>query len=161
MAAPQAKAVSKPDPGELAEVESAARLRAVIGKLSRRLRPTVAGAGLTPSQASVLFTVVRFGPLGLSEVAGIEGLNPTMLSRIAALLCDAGLIRRMADPGDRRAAIVQATAAGRRMRERIHRERTQALSAHVSELGEHERQELWASLPVLETLAERLPAPRP
>lgn len=161
MAAPQAKAVSKPDPGELAEVESAARLRAVIGKLSRRLRPTVAGAGLTPSQASVLFTVVRFGPLGLSEVAEIESLNPTMLSRIAALLCDAGLIRRMADPGDRRAAIVQATAAGRRMRERIHRERTQALSAHVSELGEHERQELWASLPVLETLAERLPARRP
>ncbi|HVA19310.1 MAG TPA: MarR family transcriptional regulator, partial [Solirubrobacteraceae bacterium] len=125
------------------------------------LRPTVAGAGLTPSQASVLFTVVRFGPLGLSEVAEIESLNPTMLSRIAALLCDAGLIRRMADPGDRRAAIVQATAAGRRMRERIHRERTQALSAHVSELGEHERQELWASLPVLETLAERLPARRP
>jgi DNA-binding MarR family transcriptional regulator len=161
MAAPQAKAVSKPDPDELAEVESAARLRAVIGKLSRRLRPTVAGAGLTPSQASVLFTVVRFGPLGLSEVAGIESLNPTMLSRIAALLCDAGLIRRMTDPGDRRAAIVQATAAGRRMRERIHRERTQALSAHVSELGEHERQELWASLPVLETLAERLPARRP
>jgi DNA-binding MarR family transcriptional regulator len=161
MAAPQAKAVSKPDPDELSEVESAARLRAVIGKLSRRLRPTVAGAGLTPSQASVLFTVVRFGPLGLSEVAGIESLNPTMLSRIAALLCDAGLIRRMTDPGDRRAAIVQATAAGRRMRERIHRERTQALSAHVSELGEHERQELWASLPVLETLAERLPARRP
>jgi DNA-binding MarR family transcriptional regulator len=161
MATLQAKAVPKPDPGELAEVESAARLRAVIGKLSRRLRPTVAGAGLTPSQASVLFTVVRFGPLGLSEVAGIESLNPTMLSRIAALLCDAGLIRRMADPGDRRAAIVQATAAGRRMRERIHRERTQALSAHVSELGEHERQELWASLPVLETLAERLPARRP
>ncbi len=161
MAAPQAKAVSKPNLGELAEVESAARLRAVIGKLSRRLRPTVAGAGLTPSQASVLFTVVRFGPLGLSEVAEIESLNPTMLSRIAALLCDAGLIRRMADPGDRRAAIVQATAAGRRMRERIHRERTQALSAHVSELGEHERQELWASLPVLETLAERLPARRP
>jgi DNA-binding MarR family transcriptional regulator len=161
MAAPQAKAVSKPDPDELSEVESAARLRAVIGKLSRRLRPTVAGAGLTPSQASVLFTVVRFGPLGLSEVAGIESLNPTMLSRIAALLCDAGLIRRMTDPRDRRAAIVQATAAGRRMRERIHRERTQALSAHVSELGEHERQELWASLPVLETLAERLPARRP
>jgi hypothetical protein len=47
------------------------------------------------------------------------------------------------------------------MRERIHRERTQALSAHVSELGEHERQELWASLPVLETLAERLPVRRP
>jgi len=144
-----------------AQAESTARLRAVIGKLSRRLRPTVAGAGLTPSQTSVLFTVVRLGPLGLSEVAEIESLNPTMLSRIAGLLCDAGLIRRMADPGDRRAALVQATAAGRRMRERIHRERTQALSAHVSELGEQERQALWTALPGLETLAARLPAPRP
>lgn len=155
----QAKAVPRLDPGS-SEVEFAARLRAVISKLSRRLRPTVAGAGLTPSQTSVLFTVVRLGPLGLSEVAEIEGLNPTMLSRIAAVLCDAGLIRRTADPGDRRAALVQATAAGRRMRERIHRERTHALSAHVEELDEQERQELRAALPVLETLAEQLPGRR-
>jgi DNA-binding MarR family transcriptional regulator len=142
------------------EAESSARLRAVIGRLSRRLRPTLAGSGLTPSQISVLFTVVRIGPLGLSELAGIENLNPTMLSRITARLCELGLIRRTADPLDRRAALVQATAAGRRMRERIHRERTQALSAHVQTLDEHERQALWDALPVLEQLADRLPGSR-
>jgi DNA-binding MarR family transcriptional regulator len=136
--------------------ESTARLRAVIGKLSRRLRPTLAGSGLTPSQISVLFTVVRLGPLGLGELAGIEGLNPTMLSRITAQLCESGLMRRSPDPGDRRAAVVQASAAGRRMRERIHRERTLALSEHVEHLDEHEREALWEALPVLEELAERL-----
>lgn len=143
------------------DAEATARLRAVIGRLSRRLRPTVAGSGLTPSQTSVLFTIVRLGPLGLSELAEIESLNPTMLSRITAQLCDSGLIRRSADPEDRRAAFVQATAAGRRMRERIHRERTLALSAHVEELQEHERRALWDALPVLEELAGRLPGGRP
>jgi DNA-binding MarR family transcriptional regulator len=142
------------------EAEPTARLRAVLGRLSRRLRPTLAGSGLTPSEISVLFTIVRFGPLRLSEVAEIERLNPTMLSRIAAQLSDAGLIRRSADPGDRRAALVQASAAGRRMRERIHVERTRALDAHVQELDESQREALWQALPVLEELAERLPDPR-
>jgi DNA-binding MarR family transcriptional regulator len=138
------------------DTEQSARLRAVIGKLARHLRPTVAGSKLTPSQISVLFTIVRLGPLGLSEVAQIESLNPTMLSRIAGQLCDAGLIRRNADPGDRRAAVVQATAAGRRMRERIHRERTLALSEHVERLQPDERELLWEALPVLEALAEQI-----
>ena len=132
------------------------RLRAVIGKLSRRLRPTVAGSGFTPSQISALFTIVRLGPLRLSELAEVEAVNPTMLSRIAAQLSDAGLIRREADPDDRRAAVVSATAAGRRMRERIHRERTQALSAHVEGLDAAQSEALWRALPVLEELAQRL-----
>jgi DNA-binding MarR family transcriptional regulator len=108
----------------------------------------------------VLFTIVRLGPLGLSEVAEIESVNPTMLSRITAQLCDTGLISREASPGDRRAALVKATPAGRRMRERIHKERTAALSSHVERLDEEQRQALWAALGVLETLAEQLPGPR-
>ncbi len=156
MATRQQAAVGEVD-RPLVPEEDGARLRAAIGKLARRLRPTVAGSGLTPSQTSVLFTVARFGPLRLSELAEIEGLNPTMLSRIAAQLCEDGLLRRDADPEDRRAAFVRATAAGRRMRERIHRERAQALSAHVEALDEDQREALWAALPVLEELAERLP----
>jgi DNA-binding MarR family transcriptional regulator len=150
-----------PEPAVEPQAESVARLRAVIGRLSRRLRPTVAGSGLTPSQISVLFTIVRLGPLRLSELAEIESLNPTMLSRVSADLCEQGLISRSADPGDKRAAFVQATAAGRRMRERIHRERTQALSRHVDSLDEGQREALWAALPVLEELAELLPGRRP
>jgi DNA-binding MarR family transcriptional regulator len=152
-------AQAKPTAAEV-EAEPTARLRAVLGRLSRRLRPTLAGSGLTPSEISVLFTIVRFGPLRLSEVAEIERLNPTMLSRIAAQLSEAGLIRRSADPDDGRAALVQASAAGRRVRERIHRERTRALDAHVQELDESQREALWRALPVLEELAERLPGPR-
>lgn len=143
-----------------AEDELGDRLRAVLGRLSRRLRPTVAGSALTPSQISVLFTIVRHGPIGLSDLAEVERLNATMLSRITAQLCDGGLIVRSADPEDRRSAIVAATAAGRRMRERIHRERTRALSAHIDELPAREREALWRALPALERLAETLPGAR-
>jgi DNA-binding MarR family transcriptional regulator len=155
--APGAGSGAGPEPPE---PDPTTRLRTVIGKLSRRLRPTVAGSGLTPSQTSVLFTIARLGPLRLSEVAELESLNPTMLSRITAQLCDSGLIKRSADPKNRRSAVVQATAAGRRRRERIHRERTAALGAHVETLDEEQQAALWAALPVLEELAEQLPGPR-
>jgi DNA-binding MarR family transcriptional regulator len=136
--------------------ESVARLRAAIGKISRRLRPTAAGSELTPSQISVLFTVVRLGPLGLSELAEIEAINPTMLSRITGDLADAGLLRRESRPEDRRAATVTATALGRRLRERVHNERTRALSEYLGDLGEDERAALLAALPALEELAARV-----
>ena len=143
------------------EPDPTTRLRAVIGRLSRRLRPTVAGSGLTPSQISVLFTIVRLGPLGLSELAEIESLNPTMLSRITAQLC-----RRWADRALGRPRATGAPRSSRRpppagaSRERIHRERTQALAAHIEELDERQREALWEALPVLEELAERLPGGR-
>ena len=117
-----------------AEPEPTARLRAAIGKLSRRLRPTVAGSQLTPSQISVLFTIVRSGPLGLSELAEIEAMNPTMVSRIVGQLSDAGLIRREADRRTAARRSSRRRPQGRRLRERIHRERTRALARYVDEL---------------------------
>jgi DNA-binding MarR family transcriptional regulator len=140
--------------------DPATRLRAVIGRLSRRLRPTVAGSGLTPSQISVLFTIARLGPLGLSEISQIERIHPTMLSRITAQLCESGLISREAQPGDRRAALVQTTPAGQRLRKRIHRERTEALQEHIAKLDSDQRELLWSALPALEALCEQMPGPR-
>ena len=160
MAGPELEAAAELD-SDTPQGDASERLRAAIGRLSRRLRPTLAGSGLTPSQISVLFTVVRLGPIRLSELAALESVNATMLSRITAQLCDAGLIVRTADPDDRRSAFVRATAAGRRIRERIHRERTRALSVHVEQLDERRREALWDALPVLEELAQRLGDGRP
>jgi DNA-binding MarR family transcriptional regulator len=138
------------------DAEAVDRLRAVIGKLSRRLRTAVATAGLTPSQISVLFTVVRRGPLGLSDLADIEAMNPTMVSRVTTQLCEAGLIRRELRSDDRRAATVVSTAAGRRLRERVHVERARVLSEYVHELDEAQRGSLLRAIPALELLAERV-----
>jgi DNA-binding MarR family transcriptional regulator len=144
------------------EADLPARLRATIGTLSRRLRHTTAtSSGLTPSEISAFLTITRRGPLHLSELAEIEAVNPTMLSRITGRLCERGLITRSSDPSDRRAAVVGATSAGRRMRKRIHRERNEVLEAHLQTLSAEQREALAAALPVLERLADSVRDARP
>ena len=132
------------------------RLRVVIGRLARRLRSTASAGTLTPTQVSVLFTVVRQGPLALSELGELESLHPTMLSRVVGALVDAGLVVRSADEADRRAAAVSASPAGRALRERIHAERTAALGRALGQLEPVARDAVTAALGGLEELAELL-----
>jgi len=140
------------------DLDTTARLRAVIGRLSRRLRPTptARAAGLTPTSISVLLTVVREGPIRLSDLAAAEGINPTQLSRAIAHLVDTGLIERSADEGDRRAAWLEPTAVGRELTERIRRERTDALTLALEGLDPAERERIVSALGALEHLAEQL-----
>jgi DNA-binding MarR family transcriptional regulator len=131
--------------------------------LSKRLRPTKAAvdAGLSPTRLVVLLTVGRRGPLRLSELAESEGINPTMLSRVTADLVEAGLLERSSDEGDRRAAWVKATAAGKRLAERIRRERTDALKLALARLADADQEAIAQALPALEELAEALKGERP
>jgi DNA-binding MarR family transcriptional regulator len=140
------------------DIDTPARLRVVIGRLSRRLRTTAAGsaAGLTPTKLSVLLTVVREGPIRVSALAQSESLNPTMLSRVIAALVDAGLLARTSDGGDRRAAWVEATEDGRHLAQRMRRERTDAVNEALEGLAPDNRRLLEMALPALEQLAEQL-----
>ena len=140
------------------DIETAARLRVVVARLSRRLRPTKAAlaAGLTPTRIAVLLTVSRHGPMRLAELADFEGINPTMLSRVTADLVEAGLLARASDQGDRRAAWVSATAGGKRLAERIRRERTDAVQVALEELSDADRDRIERALPALEQLAEQI-----
>jgi DNA-binding MarR family transcriptional regulator len=140
------------------ELETAQRLRVVFGRLSRLLRPTDAGsaAELTPTRVSVLLNAVRNGPIRLAEIAAEEGLNPTLLSRTVAHLVAGGLLERSADSEDRRSAWIDATADGRKLAERIRRQRTEAVEAALGELSEGDRELVVRALPALEALAEQL-----
>src|ERR1700683_3216579 len=102
---------------EALDAATATRLRAVLGRLSRQLRTTAAStdAGLTPTKISVLLSVDRRGTTRISEVAEIEALNPTLLSRTISTLVDAGLLDRVSDAGDRRTAWVRVTDGGHRL----------------------------------------------
>jgi DNA-binding MarR family transcriptional regulator len=135
----------------------------VIGRLSRRLRSTAAArdAGLAPTAISLLLCVVRIGPTRLSELGDAEGLNPTMLSRVVSGLVQDGLLKRSSDEGDRRAAWVEATAAGRKLAERMRRERTNAVNAALAGMSESQRRQVEQALPALEALADELKRSRP
>jgi DNA-binding MarR family transcriptional regulator len=109
----------------------------------------------------VLLNVDRHGPIRLSELGASEGINPTMLSRVVAGMVEQGLLERTSDKGDRRAAWVKATSAGRRVAARMRRERTEAINAAVSALDERAQELILSALPALESLAEELRERRP
>jgi DNA-binding MarR family transcriptional regulator len=143
--------------------DTVVRLRIALARLSRRLRNTeaAAAAGLTPTRISVLLAIVREERIGISALADSEGLNPTMLSRAISSLVGDGLVARTSDDGDRRAAWVQSTAAGRKLAERMRHERTEALNRALAELSEDDRRLLERALPALEGLAEQLKERQP
>ena len=127
-------------------------------RLARQLNAASIGEGLTPTQASVLGIVTRRGPLGLTELTEIEGLNPTMLSRVVGKLDSFGLIRRLRDPDDFRAARVEVTPEGRETSQRIAAQRAAILSERLAGLPPEQESALVAALPALENLAEDLAA---
>lgn len=145
------------------ETDTAARLRTAIGRLSRRLRTTRAAreAGLTPTGISILLTVTRTGLIRLAELGESEGVNPTMLSRVVSDLASAGLVERVSDGNDRRAAWVGITRKGKRLAERMRSERTDAVNEATGRLSAEERRRIEAALPALEALAEELKGRRP
>jgi DNA-binding MarR family transcriptional regulator len=135
-------------------VDLVVRLRGAIGRLARQLNDTSTGEGLTPTQYSVLGLVRFQGPLGLAKLAELEGLNPTMLSRIVRALDEAGLIRRLPDPHDLRAARVEITADGERVHDLVRERRTRFLDKCLRLLPPATAASLLASVPAMEQLAE-------
>jgi DNA-binding MarR family transcriptional regulator len=141
------------------DAELVVRLRGVIPRLARQFNETSTGAGLTPTQYSVLALVRVRGPLGLAELTELEGLNPTMLSRIVKVLDERGLIRRLPDPSDMRAARVEVTPEGARLHEQVREQRTQVLTEWLERLPAETAEQLLAAVPAMEALAEAVKSP--
>lgn len=139
--------------------EAVTRLRRVISRLARQLNATATSAGLTPTQASVLGLIAGRGPIGLPELGELEGINPTMLSRVIGKLGDAGLITRYPDPSDLRSVIVRIAPAGQSLHKRIKAQRAAAVSACIARLSDEQGAAITAALPALEALVEELQRP--
>jgi DNA-binding MarR family transcriptional regulator len=141
------------------DAELVARLRGVIPRIARQFNETSTGADLTPTQYSVLALVRVRGPLGLAELTELEGLNPTMLSRIVKVLDERGLIRRLPDPSDMRAARVEVTPEGAQVHEQVREQRTKVLSEWLERLPAETAELLLAAVPAMEALAEAVKSP--
>jgi DNA-binding MarR family transcriptional regulator len=136
--------------------EGAIRLRRVIIKVARQLNASSTGEGLTPSQASVLGLIVARGPMSLPDLGELEGINPTMLSRVIGRLVDMSLIDRTPDPADLRSVSVVSTAAGRRVDRQIKARRAAAVSQCLALLPASDVAALTDALPALENMAETM-----
>jgi DNA-binding MarR family transcriptional regulator len=92
----------------------ATELRALIGKLKRRLREQAGVGDLTPSQISVLLRLEREGPATTSNLARLEGMRPQSMGTVIAPLQDAGLVSGAPDPTDGRQTLFSLTDACRK-----------------------------------------------
>ncbi len=154
---PYASGAATPGPlaadAALGDPELAARLRLVLNRLARRLRNQTPG-DLSPSLTSALVTIEQRGPITLGQLAASERVTPPSITRMVATLERLGLVRREADPGDRRVARVSLTPDGRRTVLRTRTRKTAYLAKRLHKLDESERAVVRAALPVLERLLE-------
>ena len=104
-----------PDASQSARTSAlATEIRAVVGKLKRRLREQAGVGDLTQSQISVLLRLEREGPATTSGLARLEGMRPQSMGAVIAPLEAAGLVSGAPDPGDGRQTILSLTDACRK-----------------------------------------------
>ncbi|NNN03021.1 MAG: MarR family transcriptional regulator [Acidimicrobiaceae bacterium] len=136
--------------------ESAERLRIAVARIQRALRLSRPNQDLTPSQLEVVIVLARRGPRRMADLAEDVGINPTMLSRVAAKLEESGLAERRNDPLDARATHLCATRAAEELVESIRTERRDLLRAALERLSVEERERLDGALCALDSLVELL-----
>lgn len=78
-----------------------------------RLRPHMAGVGLSPGQPKILNVLIERGSCMQRELAESCDVQPATVSRILDNMEEEGLVRREEDEASRRAARVSVTKAGR------------------------------------------------
>ena len=101
--------------------------------------------GLPAAQARLL-CVLTGGARGMSELAGLLGIEKAALTGLADRAERRGLIARTAVPGDRRALSVALTPAGRDAASAFHRELSASLSRLTEVLPPAERARFCRSL---------------
>jgi DNA-binding MarR family transcriptional regulator len=136
---------------------TAGELRALLGRLSRRLRQTSVVGELTLPQASVLSLLEREGPATPGALATKERITPQSMGTILVSLEELGLVSRTPDPTDRRRLVISVTEAGRQVILGARRQKEERLAqALATNFTNEEQQVLRASLPLLERLARLL-----
>jgi DNA-binding MarR family transcriptional regulator len=91
-------------------------------------------SGVSPARLSALSVLVFGGPKTIGELAAAEQVRPPTMSGIVDGLEEDALVRRTADPSDRRLVRVHASAKGNRVLQRARERRIAALAEKLSGL---------------------------
>src|SRR5271169_4240460 len=135
--------------------ETADRLHSAAIHLLRRLRVRDRESGVGPAQLSALSVLVFGGPRSLGELADAEQVRPPTMSRIVAGLQRARLVRRHATDDARRIRL-EATPKGVSLMWEARKRRVESLASAVERLPENERQQLRASLDLIQQVMRNL-----
>jgi DNA-binding MarR family transcriptional regulator len=104
---------AQPEPADPAGDESLAEsLMAVARQLRERSAETLAPWDITAAHLRALRTLARHGTMRLSELSDRLQIAPRTATEVVDALQVRDLVRRRADPGDRRAILVEVTERG-------------------------------------------------
>ena len=104
---------ARPGPADPVGDESLAdALGAVARQLRERSAETLAPWGITPAHLRALRALSRHGTMRLSELSDHLQVAPRTATEVVDALQARALVRRRADPGDRRATLVEVTEHG-------------------------------------------------
>lgn len=123
--------------------------RAIIQTYEKTLKPS----GITISQFSTLGTLNMVGPLAISEMAEVMGLDRTTLARNLKLLTRNNLVSIENDLDDQRTKIVSITARGMQALEKAAPLWVEAQQHFVTGLGVSQTEALMDTLAEIRHLA--------
>lgn len=112
-----------------------ATLHVAVMRLARRLRAERADHGLTLTQLSALATLHRHGPMSPRALAEHERVTPPSMTRTLAVLADADLVTRTADPLDGRSQVIDLTPAAEALLARDRERRAAWLASRTAMLS--------------------------
>jgi DNA-binding MarR family transcriptional regulator len=130
--------------------ETAREILEIIPLVMRTVAAELRAAGEMPATAHFgLLSILAVRPRMLTELAAIQGVSlPTMSNSISAMV-ERGWVRRAAPDGDRRVVMIEATAAGRTVLERVGKAAEKHLSQVLAPLDLPGRRRLLDGLGVL------------
>ena len=131
------------------------RLHSAAIHLLRRLRVEDEALGISAPRLSALSVLVFAGPRRVGELAEAEQVEPPTMTRLVDGMERDGYVAREADPEDRRAVIVRATAKGVRALKKGRSQRVDALAAGLRALTSDELAVLAHGVDVLERVVRR------
>jgi len=103
-------------------------------RISALAAQAYAGADLGPMQAKLLRHLGKHAPISQAELARITDSDPALAGRVLGALIERGLITRERSETDRREYVLELTAAGRRLRDRIEKLRSELAARIVGAL---------------------------
>ena len=117
--------------------------------------------GITAARASALSVAVFAGPITLGQLARAEQVSAPTMTRLIVAMEQDGLVRREADPKDRRVVWIRPTARGTRLLTEGRRRRVDALAEDLTALDATSLRALADAAGILETLGKSAPESRP
>lgn len=155
----EAESEADAEPGMAAEearvAAIAGELRALIGRLRRRMREDVPAGGLTASQLAAMSRLETGGPATVSALARAEGVRSQSMGANIAALEAAGYVSGSPHPSDGRQTVLSLTPAARETIRSMRAAREDWLSRSIhAHLTTAEHVQLEAAVDLLKRLVD-------